>query len=467
MNSKEFEDFFKDLEPDDIPVVSDDSEEDLVFSSFFEDETTKKAPEKKIEPVPEVKKAPKTDFEFEDEVFAPPPPKDEEEEKPVQKPAVKKAEPEKKKTPAKNVSSEAARKKKKKRINTAYNWLLTIVWVSAVLAVSIFIASFALSSINDLVGFSKESREVTVTIPEGSDLSDVANILEETGIIDEPFTFEVYARVKNMEGRLASGTFTLNPNLGYDQIFQALKTRDDGREIVKVTFYEGMKVTEIAERLDENGVCDYEEFMAAVDTETFEYEFESMMGTNEYIYHKWEGYLFPDTYEFFTDSTPRSVMAKFIDNFNNKITGEYYERMKELGMSLDEVITLASVIQSEAAYMEDMEKVSSAFHNRLNNSSNFPNLESDVTWFYYEQEIKPFVEDEAVSDEYHVSYDTYYKRGLPVGPICNPGLNAIKAALYPEDTNYYFFVTDLEGNFYYASTMAEHEANIVKAGRGG
>lgn len=467
MNSKEFEDFFKDLEPDDIPVVSDDSEEDLVFSSFFEDETTKKAPEKKIEPAPEVKKAPKKDFEFEDEVFAPPPPKDEEEEKPVQKPAVKKAEPEKKKTPAKNVSSEAARKKKKKRINTAYNWLLTIVWVSAVLAVSIFIASFALSSINDLVGFSKESREVTVTIPEGSDLSDVANILEETGIIDEPFTFEVYARVKNMEGRLASGTFTLNPNLGYDQIFQALKTRDDGREIVKVTFYEGMKVTEIAERLDENGVCDYEEFMAAVDNETFEYEFESMMGTNEYIYHKWEGYLFPDTYEFFTDSTPRSVMAKFIDNFNNKITGEYYERMKELGMNLDEVITLASVIQSEAAYMEDMEKVSSAFHNRLNNSSNFPNLESDVTWFYYEQEIKPFVEDEAVSDEYHVSYDTYYKRGLPVGPICNPGLNAIKAALYPEDTNYYFFVTDLEGNFYYASTMAEHEANIVKAGRGG
>lgn len=465
MNNKEFEDFFKDLDPIDVPEAdaSEDEEEEFAFSSFFEDATTKKAKE------PEIKKTVKSEFVFEDDIFAPPPPEEEEEiPVPVKKAPVRetvKKEPEKKKVPAELSEEEIARRKKKRRrYNTAYNWLITIIWVSAVLAVSVFIASFALSSINDLVGFSKESREVEITIPEGSSLSEVAEILEKNGIIDEPFTFEVYAMIKDMEGRIAAGTYTLNSNLGYDQIFQELKSKETAKNVVTLTFQEGMTISEIAARLAENGVCDYDEFMAAVDTEVFEYEFESMMGTSEYIYHKWEGYLFPDTYEFYTNSTPRSVMAKFIANFNNKISG-YYVRMQELGLSLHEVITLASVIQSEAGYVDDMRNVSSAFHNRLAKGSGLPYLQSDVTWFYYEQEIMPYVDDEALSDIYHTSYDTYYKQGLPVGPICNPGLNAIEAALYPNDTNYYFFVTDKTGKFYFGRTQAEHEANVAEAAR--
>ena len=463
MNNKEFEDFFKDLDPKEEPKKTvEKEEEDLVFSSFFEDATSSAKKEKR----PEV---PSADFEFEDDVFAPPPPKDEEPPVPAVKPAKEEAKPAPKKKAAepKKQSTNAAQKKKK-RLNTAYNWLLTIVWVSAVLAVSVFIASFALSSINDLVGFNKESREIEITIPENYGLSEIAELLEREGVIDEPFTFEVYARVKNMETKLAPGTYVLNSNLGYDQIFQALKVKEAAKNVVKVNFYEGMTVREIAQRLEENGVCGYDEFMEAVMTESFGYEFESLMGTSESIYIKWEGYLFPDTYEFYTDSTPRSVIAKFVDNFNNKITAEYYERMQELGMSLEDVITLASVIQSEAAYMEDMEKVSSVFHNRLEPNSGLPYLQSDVTYFYCTENIDPFVDDPALSDSYLLAYYTYpdYRAGLPVGPICNPGMNAIKAALYPVNTNYYFFVTDLEGKFYYGATQAEHDANVIAAGRG-
>lgn len=462
MNNKEFEDFFKDLDPMEEPKKNNipEEEDDLVFSSFFKDETSsKKVPEEKPE---------KTDFEFEDEMFAPPPPEEEEEPVFVKKEPVYEEPKQEKKKPVQKVSESSAQKKRKKRLNTAYNWLLTIIWVSAVLAVSVFISSFALSSINDLVGFSKESKEIEITIPEGYGLSEIANLLEEKGIIDEPFTFEVYARVKNMETKLAPGTYKLNSNLGYDQIFQALKTKEVAKNVVKVNFYEGMTLREIAERLEENGVCGYDEFIEAAKTETFEYEFTSMMGTDENIYIKWEGYLFPDTYEFYTESSPRSVIAKFIDNFNNKFTAEYYERAQELGMTLEEVITLASVIQSEAAYMDDMEKVSSAFHNRLAPNSGLPYLQSDVTYFYYTENIKPFVDDPAASDAFLSAYYTYpnYRAGLPVGPICNPGMNAIKAALYPADTNYYFFVTDKEGNFYYGATQAEHDANVIKAGRG-
>lgn len=456
MNKKEFDDFFKDLDPNDIPVVDDEDDgEDFAFSSFFEDDTTQKKNEEKQEAEAAEPEPVKKELVFEENT-----PEPEEEDvfpDPNPEPVKKKAQPEK--------SRKSSAKSKKKRYNTIYNWLITVVWVSAVLAVSVFIASFALSSINDLVGFSKESKEVQITIPEGFDLSEIAELLKDNGVIDEPFTFEVYARVKDMDQKLDSGTFTLNSNLGYDQIFQILKKKEAPKNVVSVTFYEGMRLSDIAERLEENGVCGYDEFMEAAKTEVFEYEFESMMGTDEHIYYKWEGYLFPDTYEFFTNSTPRSVMVKFIDNFNKKISG-YYDRMQELGMSLDEVITLASVIQSEAAYREDMDKVSSAFHNRLAEGSGLPYLQSDVTWFYYEQEIMPFVEDEELSDIYHSSYDTYYKRGLPVGPICNPGINAIEAALYPADTNYYYFVTDKEGKFYYAATLAEHEANIIAAGRG-
>ncbi|MBQ5329000.1 MAG: endolytic transglycosylase MltG [Oscillospiraceae bacterium] len=459
MSNKEFEDFFKELDQNEkVAPKKIEEEDDLAFSSFFEDATTSSK-----------KSSVKEEFAFEDETFAPPPPEEDEatvakKEPVLQEPKVqKKAEPAKQKEAKK--TSLSASQKKKKRLNTAYNWLLTIVWVSAVLAVSVFIASFALSSINDLVGFSKESKEIEITIPEGYGLSEISELLKEKGVIDEPFTFEVYARIKEMDKRLAPGTYTLNSNLGYDQIFQLLKTKEVAKNVVTVNFYEGMKLTEIAKRLEENGVCGYDEFIEAAKTESFEYEFETMMGTSEYIYYKWEGYLFPDTYEFYTNSTPRSVIAKFIDNFNKKITSEYYLRMQELGLSLEELVTLASVIQSEAAYMEDMEKVSSAFHNRLEPNSGLPYLQSDVTWFYYEQEIEPNVEDETLSDSYLSAYYTYpnYRVGLPVGPICNPGMNAIKAALYPADTNYYFFVTDKYGKFYYGSTQAEHDYNVAIA----
>lgn len=461
MNNKEFEDFFKDLDPNEKTVRNNiEEDDDLVFSSFFEDATSSS---KKSLPAEE-KPVSAEDF------FAPPPPEDDDEpviikKEPAREIPKAKPEPEKKQPEPKKAISDSAAKRKKKRLNTAYNWLLTVVWVSAVLAVSVFIASFALSSINDLVGFSKESKEIEITIPEGYGLSEISELLKETGVIDEPFTFEVYARIKEMDKRLAPGTYTLNSNLGYDQIFQILKTKEVAKNVVTVNFYEGMKLTEIAKRLEENGVCGYDEFLEAARTESFEYEFETMMGTSELIYYKWEGYLFPDTYEFYTNSTPRSVIAKFIDNFNNKITSEYYLRMQELGLSLEELITLASVIQSEAAYMEDMEKVSSAFHNRLAPGSGLPYLQSDVTWFYYEQEIEPNVEDEALSDSYLSAYYTYpnYKAGLPVGPICNPGMNAIKAALYPADTNYYYFVTDKYGKFYYGSTQAEHDYNVAIA----
>jgi UPF0755 protein len=134
------------------------------------------------------------------------------------------------------------------------------------------------------------------------------------------------------------------------------------------------------------------------------------------------------------------------------------KRMQEINLTLDETITLASVIQREVDADEHIRRVSSVFHNRLNAPDYYPNLQSDVTILYVENDIKP-LGNQAIYD----AYNTYVRKGLPVAPVCNPGVKAIEAALYPAETEYYFFVTDVNMDFYYAANIAEHEQNIQLA----
>ena len=340
MNDKEFEEFFKSLDNSENSdsEKKNSADDEFVFSNFFEDNTTRNKDSEQSRPSLSFSEdddfaPPPPSADDDDEPFAPPPSADEEDKEHPQpqakEPAAEKLfgglfakkeekqkkekltpEPEEPDEPEESDEQEydpKAKEKRKKKV--LMNWLTTIIWVSCVLAVSVFIAYFALSSINDLVGFSKQSHEAEVIIPEGATLGEIANILKDNGIIDEPFTFEVYARVKKMQNRLYAGTYTLNSNLGYDQIFLQLRSKELERKTVTLTFYEGMTASQIAKKLEENGVCGYDEFMEVVDTASFDYEFESMMGTSEYIYYKWEGYLFPDTYEFYLDTKPRSVLA--------------------------------------------------------------------------------------------------------------------------------------------------------------
>lgn len=244
---------------------------------------------------------------------------------------------------------------------------------------------------------------------------------------------------------------------------------------VKVTFPEGFTLLQIAERLEENGVCKKDDFLSICNES---YEGIETGNSGERIFLL-EGYVFPDTYEFYKNSDPKAVLKKFIDNYNNKITPEMEKKAEELGMTMDEVIILASIIQKECdCDVTECANVSSVFHNRLNNPS-FPKLESDVTTFYikyvladylgYKKDADgnplPLTEQSEEIKHYIDIYSTYYCKGLPVGPICNPGLKAINAALNPSETDYYYFLTDPTGvDFYYASTIAQHQENGKTAG---
>ena len=324
------------------------------------------------------------------------------------------------------------------------------------------LAVYALNSANDVFGFNKTDQTIELTVKSGMNAAEIAKLLAEKGIIEQPVTFQYYNKFRNRDGIYQAGNYVLNSNMSYDQIIIILRTGQTIKEEVKITFFEGMTIREIAGELEKNRVCLASEFISEIEKIEFGLEFENMIPEVSLRFRKLEGYLFPDAYDFYIGERVDSVAKKFLVNFQNKVFPEIYEQIRDKGMSLDEAVTLASIIQKEAGEKEEMARVSSVFFNRIENpAAGLPRLQSDVTIFYVEQDIKPY-QSRSTQDIYD-AYNTYVCYGLPVGPICSPGLDAIRAVINPEQTDYYYFVTDKNGKFYYSKTLNEHNANIRKA----
>lgn len=354
----------------------------------------------------------------------------------------------------------------------AGRWFKAILVLVVVLGLSVFLAMFALQSASDMFGLNKPEGEVTFELPnEDLSISEIASMLQKDGIVTQPLTFRIYAALKKATpDSFFPGTYTLNTNMSYDEIFVAFRT-GTGPEQVTLIFYEGWTLSDIADKLEENGVCTKEALFDYLDEngEAFEerYPFLAEIPDNANRFHRYEGYFFPDTYDFYVGEDLGTVVQKFFNRFDQMVnTDELQAQMKAQNLTLDEAVTLASVVQKEAGRTEDMKMVSSIFQKRLQDPVRFPKLQSDVTIFYVENDIKPYLDnpDDPANQPMYDAYNTYVCDGLPVGPISNPGVDAIKAAIYPESTDYYYFLADKDGKFYYATTMEEHAANIAAAG---
>ncbi len=359
-------------------------------------------------------------------------------------------------------------------------WLKAIIALIVVLAVSVFLAFFALETASDLFGLNKPEGEVEFTLPKGLTTSEIAEKLQTEGIITQPLVFQIYADFKDDTSKYEPGNYTLNKNMGYDQIMMKFRTGSKILIEVRVLFYEGMTLSEMAQSLEEAEVCTADALYEYLNTaDLSDYDFVAEIPRSADRFRKYEGYFFPDTYNFYKDMKPAQVVQRFFNNFYNRVVAdeELTERMSAVGLSVDQAVTLASVIQKEASNAEQMGNVSGVFHNRLAEGSPLPQLQSDVTRDYVNNYIKPFLDDavdkeanpEAVdpNQAMYDAYNTYVCNGLPVGPVCNPGLEAIRAALYPSENSYYYFVTDEAGNYYYASTLAEHDQNVAVAAQNG
>ena len=235
---------------------------------------------------------------------------------------------------------------------------------------------------------------------------------------------------------------------------------------VRVTFPEGLTLVQIAEKLEENEVCSASQFIELANDSTYiqslPYSFIEEIENKSDRAFILEGYVFPDTYDFYRGESAERALSRFLDNTEKKLTAEYRQRAEELGYTLDEIITLASIVQEESFTHDSVKNVASVLHNRLS-SPYFPKLQCDVTVHYINDYI---VGSDYLgsADDYAEKYNTYKCYGLPLGAITNPGIACIEAALYPAETNYYFFVTDSDWNYYYASTYAEHKKNCNAVG---
>ncbi len=233
---------------------------------------------------------------------------------------------------------------------------------------------------------------------------------------------------------------------------------------VRITFPEGYTIYQMAELLEKNNVCSKNDFYLAVNTPVEGIEISNSQDRAFLL----EGYIFPDTYDFYFNESASSVVNRFIENYKRKITPEMQEKADSLGYSMDEILTLASIIQKECDFdIAECQNVSSVFHNRLN-ASKQGYLGSDVTYFYLKNMADYLGGKDSVKfDTLLEKYYTYspYRKGLPAGPICNPGIKAITAALNPAQTDYYYFLTDASGkDFYYAATYEKHLQNGKEAG---
>lgn len=351
--------------------------------------------------------------------------------------------------------------------------LKSVVYAILVLAVSGILAYFLVMGGLDFTGMTRDDSIVDITVPKGSSTQAIAEVLEQEGLIDQPLVFRVYCKLTKADGKWQPGTFSVQKNMGYKLLVEELQTAQS-RETVEVLIPEGYTIDKIATRLEDKKVCSAAEFYRALREVDYSADYSfiadfTKLDKDDYdarIY-KLEGYLFPDTYQFYLGCSGETVVRKMLDTFNLRLDTTLRAAANNKGLTTDELIVLASIVQGEAANKQDMEKVARVLQNRLENAAEYPKLQCDSTRDYI-QDMVAANSNLSVANE---NYDTYTREGLPVGSINNPGLNAIKAVLYPSEDETvkkcYFFATDYDtGITYFSQTYNEHVRICTKYGIG-
>lgn len=360
--------------------------------------------------------------------------------------------------------SKSSKKKKKKRKKSKVNNSVFggIILVIVILTVSLVLAVGGISIGMEYYGIGKTDEDIRFNIPAGSTNSEIADILVNEGVIKNKKLFMLALKFEK-PAAIYPGDITLQPSSGYSEIIEKLSQMRESYKTVSITFTEGENLLDIAKKLEDNEVCTADDFLFEFNKNQG-FDFENDVDDNGDMFYRMEGYFYPDTYEFYVNDSAGNVTKKLREQFEKK-----YEtvkaKIKNSGMSLNEVMTLASIVQLEAASEDEMPKVASVFLNRLDDPDTYPMLQSDTTTNYIKNVIKTEADNTASIEHYTECYDTYKCKGLPAGPICNPGMAAINAVLEPKKTDYYYFCNNLKtGETFYAKTLDEHEENLVKAG---
>ncbi|PIT93841.1 endolytic transglycosylase MltG [Candidatus Falkowbacteria bacterium CG10_big_fil_rev_8_21_14_0_10_43_11] len=306
-----------------------------------------------------------------------------------------------------------------------------------------------------------ESAEVNFIIEQGQGVRQIGNQLAKEGLIRRPFYFYFYTAFKKTDKSLKAGEYLLNKNINLREIAKKLAGGDIAERERTIKILEGWNIKEIGEYLEKNNIARADDFIALTKPAPgacFSLESCQVSVLSEIpVGATLEGYLFPDTYRIFKNAAAEDIIAKMLKNFDAKLTPSLRADIKKQGKTLPEIITLASIIEKEVPRSEDMKKIAGIFYQRLKISMA---LQSDATVNFVTGKgaTRPSAEDLQVASP----YNTYKYRDLPPGPISNPGIEAIKAAIYPVKSDYFYFLTTPAGQVIYSRTYAEHLAEKYK-----
>lgn len=364
--------------------------------------------------------------------------------------------------------------------------VVTAVWLAIIVLIGITLGRTVWLGVSEILAFGKPDSSVVISVSDSDNIDTVTAKLKAAGLIRYPELFKKYAELTKADEDIAPGTFTLNTKYDYFALVKAMSYHSPARETVEVVVPEGYTCAQIFALLEEKGVCSVEELEDyAANGEIKERWFlEGMEQGDKYCL---EGYLFPDTYEFYTNDEPGRVLGKFLDGFDNRFTDimkaridTLNERMsailrdrgyeesviEERKFTIRDIITIASMIERETSNDAESYEISSVIYNRLTNPANYPYLNIDATLIYAlggnidpeTGKTKPLTQEDLQMEH---PYNTYTTKGLIPGPISNPGRNSLNAALDPTVTDYYFYVYNPKTYVHiFAKTAKEHEKNV-------
>ncbi|WP_051536401.1 endolytic transglycosylase MltG [Ruminococcus flavefaciens] len=350
------------------------------------------------------------------------------------------------------------KKKKKRRSRLPGVLILTV----SIFAVSICLSMVIIAFGRDMLGIGKSDATKLIIVPEGATTEQISELLHDEGIINSPKCFQMFTKLRKKADIYLPGEHFVSPNMAYETIIDTLTNEEkkEDKEAVTITFREGINIFQAAQLLEEEGVCKSGDFLFQFNSGGFGYRFESELpqtpNASKFADARMEGYLFPDTYTFTKEMEPEQVCQKIYFNFDQKMTDERLAKMKQLGLTLDQLIIMASIVQQEAPNREDMNHVAGVFWNRLEKPEETAGkLQSDPTKNYAYDVIRPRLA--VANKEMLDAYDTYVCVGLPPGAICNPGLYAIDAVLEKMPTEDFYFIANIyTQETFFSKTYEEH-----------
>ena len=353
-----------------------------------------------------------------------------------------------------------------------------LMYFTFIVCVSVVLACLAWMAASDMLALNKESFTAVVTLPSNifqsetvdridengtkigtkrvthADMDYVADVLKDAGLIEYKWLFTLFCKISTADEKVSPGEYELRSTFDYRALIQNMRAGSSSTVTVNVTIPEGFKMHQIFMRLEENGVCSYNDLMDDAGNTDYNYDFLSQSeGEGAY---RLEGFLFPDTYEFYVGMQGSSAINKLLENFHRRITDEMYARAEEIGMNMYDVLKVASLIEKEAGNDDERPLIASVIYNRLN-SGIVLGVDASVLYPYNDHEGAPTAQMLEKDDP----YNTRIHDGLPPTPICSPGLASIYAALYPEITNYYYYALDADAGVHRFFTNDTEFNNFV------